>query len=111
MLSDFDLSKISGQDGMPTMIVGRNGTTTMLDTRSCLEGYRTNSFVGTEEYIAPEVIKGHGHSVAVDWWTVGILSFEMIYGVTPFKGKNRNATFANVMREDVHFPDDPELSP
>lgn len=111
MLSDFDLSKISGQEGMPTMIVGRNGTTTMLDTRSCLEGYRTNSFVGTEEYIAPEVIKGHGHSVAVDWWTVGILNFEMIYGVTPFKGKNRNATFANVMREDVHFPDDPELSP
>eukprot|EP00961_Rhodomonas_salina_P058076 780452-Rhodomonas_salina.2 len=37
----------------------------------------TNSFVGTEEYIAPEVIKGSGQSSAVDWWTFGILVYEM----------------------------------
>lgn len=37
----------------------------------------TNSFVGTEEYIAPEVIKGSGQSSAVDWWTFGILIYEM----------------------------------
>lgn len=41
-------------------------------------GLRTNSFVGTEEYIAPEVIKGCGHSSAVDWWTLGILIYEML---------------------------------
>ena len=109
MLSDFDLSKQSDPGGKPTMIVGKNGASTSslptIDTRSCIANFRTNSFVGTEEYIAPEVIKGSGHTSAVDWWTLGILIYEMLYGTTPFKGKNRNATFANILREDIPFPD------
>ncbi|TQS33234.1 hypothetical protein Golomagni_06428 [Golovinomyces magnicellulatus] len=109
MLSDFDLSKQSDLGGKPTMIVGKNGARTdalpTIDTRSCIANFRTNSFVGTEEYIAPEVIKGSGHTSAVDWWTLGILIYEMLYGTTPFKGKNRNATFANILREDIPFPD------
>ncbi|KAF1956290.1 Pkinase-domain-containing protein [Byssothecium circinans] len=109
MLSDFDLSKQSDPGGRPTMIVGRNGTSSSnlptIDTKSCINNFRTNSFVGTEEYIAPEVIKGCGHTSAVDWWTLGILIYEMLYGTTPFKGKNRNATFANILRDDVPFPE------
>lgn len=109
MLSDFDLSKQSDPGGKPTMIVGKNGASTSslptIDTKSCIANFRTNSFVGTEEYIAPEVIKGSGHTSAVDWWTLGILIYEMLYGTTPFKGKNRNATFANILREDIPFPD------
>lgn len=109
MLSDFDLSKQSGPGGKPTMVLGKNGATSnglpALDTKSCIADFRTNSFVGTEEYIAPEVIKGSGHTSAVDWWTLGILIYEMLYGTTPFKGKNRNATFANILREDIPFPD------
>jgi len=64
---------------------------------------RTNSFVGTEEYIAPEVIRGTGHTSSVDWWTLGILLYEMLFGATPFKGPNRNATFNNVLKNDVTF--------
>ena len=109
MLSDFDLSKQSDPGGAPTMIVGRNGATATslptIDTKSCIANFRTNSFVGTEEYIAPEVIKGCGHTSAVDWWTLGILVYEMLYGTTPFKGKNRNATFANILRDEVPFPE------
>lgn len=109
MLSDFDLSKQSDPGGKPTMILGRNGPSTnslpTIDTRSCIANFRTNSFVGTEEYIAPEVIKGCGHTSAVDWWTLGILIYEMLYGTTPFKGKNRNSTFANIIREEVPFPE------
>ncbi|KAI9761234.1 MAG: serine/threonine protein kinase, AGC [Chaenotheca gracillima] len=109
MLSDFDLSKQSDPGGAPTMIVGRGGATPTslptIDTKSCIANFRTNSFVGTEEYIAPEVIKGCGHTSAVDWWTLGILVYEMLFGTTPFKGKNRNATFANILRDDVPFPD------
>jgi protein-serine/threonine kinase len=109
MLSDFDLSKQSDPGGKPTMIIGKNGASTSslptIDTKSCIANFRTNSFVGTEEYIAPEVIKGSGHTSAVDWWTLGILIYEMLYGTTPFKGKNRNATFANILREDIPFPD------
>ena len=91
------------------MIVGRNGATPtslpIIDTKTCIANFRTNSFVGTEEYIAPEVIKGCGHTSAVDWWTLGILVYEMLFGTTPFKGKNRNATFANILRDDVPFPE------
>jgi protein-serine/threonine kinase len=109
MLSDFDLSKQSDPGGVPTMIVSRSGASQsalpMVDTKSCIANFRTNSFVGTEEYIAPEVIKGCGHTSAVDWWTLGILVYEMLYGTTPFKGKNRNATFANILRDDVSFPE------
>ncbi|KAI3665000.1 hypothetical protein L6452_43615 [Arctium lappa] len=65
---------------------------------------QSNSFVGTEEYIAPEIITGAGHSSAIDWWAVGILLYEMLYGRTPFRGKNRQKTFANVLHKDLTFP-------
>nr|AML77217.1 putative LOV domain-containing protein [Syntrichia princeps] len=64
----------------------------------------SNSFVGTEEYIAPEIITGQGHSSAVDWWALGILIYEMLYGRTPFRGKNRQKTFTNVLQKDILFP-------
>nr|AML76882.1 putative LOV domain-containing protein [Polyscias fruticosa] len=64
----------------------------------------SNSFVGTEEYIAPEIITGAGHTSAVDWWALGILLYEMLYGYTPFRGKTRQRTFANVLRKDLKFP-------
>ena len=85
MLSDFDLSKQSDPGGKPTVVPtvaqGRSrgdSTSFALDTKSCIADFRTNSFVGTEEYIAPEVIKGCGHTSAVDWWTLGILIYEML---------------------------------
>lgn len=91
------------------MIPARSGNSTTslptIDTKSCIADFRTNSFVGTEEYIAPEVIKGCGHTSAVDWWTLGILIYEMLFGTTPFKGKNRNSTFANILRDEVPFPE------
>nr|AHZ63897.1 phototropin [Scouleria aquatica] len=64
----------------------------------------SNSFVGTEEYIAPETITGQGHSSAVDWWALGVFIYEMLYGRTPFRGKNRQRTFANVLQRDIIFP-------
>ncbi|OIW09163.1 hypothetical protein TanjilG_11301 [Lupinus angustifolius] len=64
----------------------------------------SNSFVGTEEYIAPEIITGSGHTSAVDWWALGILLYEMLYGYTPFRGKTRQKTFANILHKDLKFP-------
>nr|AML78441.1 putative LOV domain-containing protein [Frisvollia varia] len=64
----------------------------------------SNSFVGTEEYIAPEIISGQGHSAAVDWWALGILLYEMLFGRTPFRGKNRQNTFSNVLEKEIYFP-------
>ncbi|KAJ7562929.1 hypothetical protein O6H91_03G089500 [Diphasiastrum complanatum] len=65
---------------------------------------RSNSFVGTEEYIAPEIITGSGHNSAIDWWALGILVYEMLYGRTPFLDKSRNGTFSNILKKEVTFP-------
>nr|AML76969.1 putative LOV domain-containing protein [Heuchera sanguinea] len=65
---------------------------------------QSNSFVGTEEYIAPEIITGAGHTSAIDWWALGIFLYEMIYGRTPFRGKNRQKTFSNILHKDLTFP-------
>lgn len=70
----------------------------------------SNSFVGTEEYIAPEIITGTGHTSAVDWWALGILLYEMLFGYTPFRGKTRQKTFSNVLQKDLKFPASKQVS-
>ncbi|KAH9943076.1 Pkinase-domain-containing protein [Epithele typhae] len=112
MLSDFDLAKQSNErGGRPAMVHTEENGTPLIDTRACTADFRTNSFVGTEEYIAPEVIQTSGHTSAVDWWTLGILIYEMIYATTPFKGVERNDTFHNILNLPVHFRDTPKVSP
>ncbi|AED90636.1 putative protein kinase AGC-RSK-2 family [Arabidopsis thaliana] len=71
---------------------------------------RSNSFVGTHEYLAPEIIKGEGHGAAVDWWTFGIFLYELLYGKTPFKGATNEETIANVVLQSLKFPDNPNVS-
>ncbi|KAL7316242.1 serine/threonine protein kinase, AGC [Mucor circinelloides] len=108
MLTDFDLSKGSQPPGNPCVVKsGSPHVPPSIDTKSCVVNLRTNSFVGTEEYIAPEVIKGCGHTSAVDWWTLGILIYEMLYGTTPFKGAGRNETFSRILHCDAQFGEQP----
>ncbi|KAK9289601.1 hypothetical protein L1049_007757 [Liquidambar formosana] len=71
---------------------------------------RSNSFVGTHEYLAPEIIKGDGHGSAVDWWTFGIFLYELLYGKTPFKGSGNEETLANVVLQSLKFPESPLVS-
>lgn len=71
---------------------------------------RSNSFVGTHEYLAPEIIKGDGHGSAVDWWTLGIFLYELLYGKTPFKGTVNEDTLSNVASECLKFPENPIVS-
>ncbi|KAJ4955689.1 hypothetical protein NE237_012472 [Protea cynaroides] len=71
---------------------------------------RSMSFVGTHEYLAPEIIKGEGHGSAVDWWTFGIFLHELLYGKTPFKGSENRATLINVVGRQLEFPDSPATS-
>ncbi|CAL9045712.1 unnamed protein product [Musa banksii] len=68
------------------------------------------SFVGTHEYLAPEIIKGEGHGSAVDWWTFGIFLYELLFGKTPFKGSGNRATLFNVVGQPLRFPDSPVVS-
>ncbi|KAK6150124.1 hypothetical protein DH2020_017649 [Rehmannia glutinosa] len=67
---------------------------------------RSCSFVGTHEYVTPEVASGGSHGNAVDWWALGIFIYEMIYGRTPFAGVNNEATLRNITRKALAFPSD-----
>ncbi|XP_077237631.1 serine/threonine-protein kinase D6PK-like [Tasmannia lanceolata] len=73
-------------------------------------GARSMSFVGTHEYLAPEIIKGEGHGSAVDWWTFGIFLYELLFGKTPFKGSGNRATLFNVVGQPLRFPESPAVS-
>jgi serine/threonine protein kinase len=71
---------------------------------------RSMSFVGTHEYLAPEIIRGEGHGSAVDWWTFGIFLYELLHGMTPFKGNGNRATLSNVVEQPLRFPENPPVS-
>jgi len=105
LLTDFDLSKHAANPVQPRIVTKMfSGNTGVVSEPDLI----TNSFVGTEEYLAPEVIKGIGHNATVDWWTFGILIYEMLYGVTPFKGKNQQETFLKIQKQPlVNFPPHP----
>lgn len=69
---------------------------------------RTFTMVGTPDYMAPEVINNTGHTKFVDWWTLGVLLFELLAGHAPFESKTGNAqeTYSLVKKgiEVVRFP-------
>lgn len=71
---------------------------------------RSMSFVGTHEYLAPEIIRGDGHGSAVDWWTFGIFFYELLLGRTPFKGNGNRETLFNVVGQPLKFPEGSSVS-
>ncbi|KAJ9540244.1 hypothetical protein OSB04_026750 [Centaurea solstitialis] len=71
---------------------------------------RSMSFVGTHEYLAPEVVSGEGHGNAVDWWTLGIFVYELFYGVTPFRGGDNEFTLTSILARGLQFPKEPASS-
>lgn len=68
-------------------------------------GELANSFCGTAEYLAPEMLIGNGHDYTVDWWALGILIYEMIVGIPPFFHRNKHKMYHFIKESKVNFPD------
>ncbi|XP_027928426.1 serine/threonine-protein kinase AtPK2/AtPK19-like [Vigna unguiculata] len=68
------------------------------------ESTRSNSMCGTLEYMAPEIILGKGHDKAADWWSVGVLLFEMLTGKPPFCGGSRDKIQQKIVKDKIKLP-------
>lgn len=64
----------------------------------------TSTFCGTPEYIAPEMLQQQPYTRSVDWWSYGILVFEMLTGLPPFYDENTNKMYRMILTDQVNFP-------
>jgi len=70
------------------------------------------SVVGTNNYMAPEVLRGLGYDQSCDWWSLGVIVFEMLYGYPPFVSKSRHLTRQKILnhKQTLKFPPKPKVS-
>jgi serine/threonine protein kinase len=90
------------------ILLDSNGHVALTDFGLCKENVSfddtTNTFCGTAEYLAPEVLTGQGYNKAVDWWSLGILFFEMTTGLPPFYSENTNLMYKKILHNKLLFP-------
>ena len=65
-------------------------------------------FVGTPDYLAPETINGAGQDEMSDWWSLGCILFEFLFGVPPFSADTPDQVFENILNRRISWPDPTE---
>ncbi|KAF8894073.1 kinase-like protein [Infundibulicybe gibba] len=70
------------------------------------------SVCGTNSYMSPEVIRGHGYSYSCDWWSLGVIMYECLYGFPPFVSNSRHVTRQKILnwKQSLRFPSRPRVS-
>lgn len=71
---------------------------------------KIRNFGGSPEYVSPEVITGEGHNSTADWWQLGILIYELLFGIPPFYHLNQDRMFEFIQLEEVKFPKNKKAS-
>jgi len=93
--------KIVYRDLKPeNLVISRGGALKLIDfglSKVLGDAGRTWTLCGTPQFMAPEIIKGHGYGLAADWWALGILVYEMVAGECPFDGETQVDIFRRIM--------------
>ncbi|GFZ03431.1 protein kinase superfamily protein [Actinidia rufa] len=115
-LTDFGLSKvglINSTDDLSGPAVG--GASLLGEDEPQLsasehqrERRNKRSAVGTPDYLAPEILLGTGHGATADWWSVGVILFELIVGIPPFNAEHPQIIFDNILNRNIPWPRVPE---
>ncbi|XP_054480264.1 protein kinase C theta type [Anoplopoma fimbria] len=71
---------------------------------SMQEESRTSTFCGTPDYIAPEILLGQKYNSSVDWWSFGVLLYEMLIGQSPFHGRDEEELFQSIRTDNPVYP-------
>ncbi|KAF0552764.1 kinase-like protein [Gigaspora margarita] len=92
------------------ILIGRDGHIVLTDfglSKQFNQSWqKTNTFCGTAEYLAPEIIRAEYYTFAVDWWSLGTLIYEMMFGITPFWADDQNRMYQRVLEDELEFPDE-----
>ncbi|CAL5404887.1 unnamed protein product [Camellia sinensis] len=116
-LTDFGLSKVglisstddfSGPPVSSTTLLGDDEPKTAAQSSTKREQRQKQSVVGTPDYLAPEILLGMGHGVTADWWSVGVILYELVVGIPPFNAEHPQQIFDNIINRDIPWPKIPD---
>uniref|UniRef100_UPI00398EB744 serine/threonine-protein kinase N2 n=1 Tax=Pristiophorus japonicus TaxID=55135 RepID=UPI00398EB744 len=93
---------------LDNLLMDADGYVKIGDFGLCKEGMGfgdlTNTFCGTPEFLAPEVLTETSYTRAVDWWGLGVLIYEMLVGECPFPGDDDDEVFDTIVNDEVRYP-------